>query len=74
MTGLKDGYGDEVFHLFPNPVESTVHFNQIVAWTLFNSQGLEVDSGTSDQIDLESIPSSVYFLVTKQGKVKLVKI
>ena len=74
VTGLKDGYGDEVFHLFPNPVESTVHFNQIVAWTLFNSQGLEVDSGTSDQIDLESIPSSVYFLVTKQGKVKLVKI
>jgi len=73
-TDLIDHDISHELKLFPNPASSFIYLSKDVRWTLFNAEGIKIDSGFSNQIDIESLPANTYFLITKHSKVKFLKI
>ena len=74
INDLRNNDISEELRLFPNPSSSLIYLSKDVQWTLFSAEGLEIDSGFSNQINIESLPSNIYFLVTEHSKIKILKI
>jgi pectin methylesterase-like acyl-CoA thioesterase len=61
VTGL-DNLLSENQTIYPNPVENLLYWNAETEWVLRNSQGVELESGKGESLDLSSFKSGFYMI------------
>jgi len=59
--------------IYPNPTEGLVQLSKTAKWTLVNSLGETVLEGNSNQLDLTTFISGMYFLKTENKVYKIEK-
>lgn len=59
--------------VYPNPTEGIVYINKTTNWTVANGLGEVVLEGNSNQLDLTSFISGIYFLKTENRVYKIQK-
>jgi hypothetical protein len=72
VTGVEDSEFSD-FQIFPNPTTSSVTISQEVDWELYSSQGELIEKSRSEKINLESLPSGLYFVKINSQNIKLIK-
>ena len=61
------------FHAYPNPTASQLYLNTKQEWVLFNSLGVELNTGEESTIDLSRYPSGIYFIKVGEERHKIIK-
>ncbi len=59
--------------VYPNPTHDKVSWNDYKSWNLYNAQGVEINQGRGNSIDLSSYPTGIYLLKLENTIVKVIR-
>jgi hypothetical protein len=61
------------FQVYPNPVSGILNLSEKTAWELIDSMGRVMMKGVSEKIDFSNLNTSIYYLRTEFGIMKIIK-
>ena len=61
------------FGVYPNPTTSKINLNATYTWDLFNAQGLLLESGNGNELDLQEFTSGTYFIKINGEVISVIK-